>query len=148
MRQEEFWMAVVVCVGGVIVLKRLAAWHGDSRKLRARRFDLLAESLRDPSLDQATRAELLRTIARDHHGVAGWLWQRLQSPVLWRTLWFGTGWMGLLLSGAYLAMGVSGAWGWRWHAVPGVMALVFAFGMLTLPLALRELARREHAPGR
>jgi hypothetical protein len=145
MRQEEFWMAVVAVVGGVILLKRLAAWHGESRQLRVRRFDLLAESLRDPTLDPATRAELLRAIAREHQGVGGWLVQRLQSAALWRTLWFGSAWLGLLLSGAFLLLGATGAWGWRWQAVPGVMAAVLAFGMLTLPLALRELARRQTA---
>jgi hypothetical protein len=148
MRQEQFWLAAAMVVGAIFVVKRLADWHGQSRRLRVRRFEVLAESLRDPTLDPTTRAELLRAIARDHRGAAGWLAQRLQSPALWRTLWFGAGWFGLLINGALLVMALTRVSPWYRHLEPIVMALVCSFGMLTLPLALRELTRRETLPGR
>jgi hypothetical protein len=143
MRQEEFWMAVAVCVGAVFVVKRLAAWHAGNQQLRTRRLDVIAEALRDPSVDAATRAELLRSIAREHHGVAGWLWQRLQQPAVWRVLWFGSGWMTMLLCGALLAL--DGLRLLRIDEVGIAIAGVVAFGMVTLPLALRELTRREQS---
>ncbi len=114
----------------------------------ARRFDLIAAALRDPSLDPTTRAELLRSVARERHGALGWIWQRVQNPALWRVLWFGSGWIGMVLSGTALSM----AFAWRgahhWNVEPLVMCTAFCFAMLTLPLALREVARREHAAAR
>jgi hypothetical protein len=146
MRQEELWMAVAACVGAAFVIKRLAVWSGGGQRLRARRLDVIADALRDPTVDPATRAELLRALARDHHGVAGRVWQRLQQPAVWRALWFGAGWIGLLVCSALLAL-----YGMRMVRVdPTDVAItgVVAFAMVTLPLALRELARHEHAASR
>lgn len=149
MNGREF---LILCgVGSCIamVLSFLSARHRRGSELRMRRFDVLLEALRDPGLDAATRAELLRAVAREHVGVLGWIWQRVQDPMLWRVLWFGAGWMTMLLSGAALATYAFRLGMVRSNDVPPiVMLMTLGFGMLTLPLALRELMRRERATSR
>jgi hypothetical protein len=137
--------ALLGCVVALVALARFVAWLVRRRGEReSRRLDLLAAALQDPTLDPATRAELLRAIARGEQGLLGWMWQRLQQPALWRALWSGTAWMGFVISGAALALGVGGVLG-RWNADAVALSAAFFFGMLTLPLALRELAQRGHA---
>lgn len=149
MNAREF---LILCGVGsclAMLLSFLSAQRRRGAELRMRRFDVLVEALRDPSLDVATRADLLRAIARDHVGVFGWIWQRLQSPTLWRVLWFGAGWMTMLLSGAALATYAFRLGTVRTNDLSAiVMTMTLGFGMLTLPLALRELMRRERATSR
>ncbi len=138
--------AQILGVCGIVVaitfLRVLAGWHRDRSQVRMRRYELLAESLRDPGLDAATRADLLRVLAHDHRG---WLWRALRSPGLWKVLWSGCGWLLFVLFSAMVGMQACGL-----RLVPGngLAVLVFpaavGFAMLSLPLALRELARREH----
>lgn len=144
MNGREFVMILIfggMLVAGVVLL---AAWRKRVMDASTRRFELLAEALRDPQLDPGTRAELLRALARGERGVLGWIWQRLQNPMLWRVLWFGSGWLTMLLSGAALGMHAVGLLLLRSQEVPPVvMAAVLGFGMVTMPLALRELLRRD-----
>src|SRR5690606_39128076 len=116
--------ASMVCVTSIVVARTLAGRRREVIELRERRLGLLAESLRDPALDPAVRAELLRALAHEHQGVGGWLWHRLRTPAAWRFVAFTAGWFGLLLGGVYLLMGATGAWGYRWHAGPAVLVLV------------------------
>lgn len=141
---------LMICAFGslfVVFLSWLATRHKRHHDERMRRFDVIVEALRDPGLDAATRAELLRAIARQHQGALGWIWARLQAPMLWKVLWFGAGWMTMLLSGAALATHALGMNMIRsYDLAPITMIAVVGFGMVTLPLALRELLRRERSP--
>ena len=142
MNGRELALIFVCCVIAFIVLVS----KGDKHRVafRTRRLDLLAEGLRNPNLDAGTRAELLRALAREHGGFSGWVWQRLQQPMLWRVLWFGGGWMTMLMGGTALAtyamrMGMVSS-----YDVPAIVMLTaLGFGMVTLPLALREMLRRD-----
>ena len=144
MNVREF---VLVCVVGSFVfavLSWFASRHKRAMELRNRRFELLAESLRDPNLEAGTRAEILRALARDHQGFRGWLWQRLQNPMVWRVLWFGSGWITMLISGAVLVMHATRLSRLdNYDVPPTVVCAVIGFAMVTLPLALRELLRRD-----
>lgn len=132
----------------ITVLSLLAGWRKRAMELSAQRFDLLAEALRDPTLDAATRAELLRSLARSQRGVFGWLWDQVQKPVVWRVLWFGSGWLTMLLAGAALGLHAAGIARLRSYDLqPVIMITVLGFGMVTLPLALRELLRRDRLLG-
>ena len=72
------------------------------------------------------------------------LWQRLQQPMLWRVLWFGGGWMTMLMGGAALGTYAMRMGMVRSYDVPAIVMLTaLGFGMVTLPLALREMLRRD-----
>lgn len=135
-------LGVCGIVVAITALRALSGWHRERSRVRVRRYELLAESLRDPGLDAATRADLLRVLAHDHRG---WLWQALRSPALWKVLWFGSGWFLFVLCSAMV--GLQGC-GLRLVASHELAVLVVpaavGFAMLSLPLALRELARRDH----
>ena len=149
MNTRELLVALPAVVGFFVVLLALIQRSRQGHGMHVRRFDLLVEALRDPALDPATRAELLRAVARQHTGIFGTLWHWLQQPMLWKVLWFGAGWMTMLLSGAALltyAMGMNMV---RSYELPAaVMSCALGFAMLTLPLALRELLRREQTASR
>lgn len=114
------------------------------RDLRMRRLELLAESLRDPNLDAATRNEVVRALANGPLDAFGWIWKQLRRPMLWKVLWFGSGWMLMLLCGAAVTLDWLGALRLGGPDRPAfTMMAVLGFGIVTLPLALRELLRRE-----
>ena len=141
-REFALFCGAASCVIAFFVL--LSTRQKRRADYRTRRLDLMAEALRDPNLDAGTRSELLRALAREQGGFPAWLWQRLQQPMLWRVLWFGGGWMTMLLGGTALLtyamrMGIV-----RSMDLPAVVMLTaIGFGMVTLPLALRELLRRD-----
>lgn len=114
--------------------------------LRQRRLDALLEALRDPGLDPATKADLLRALANDHLGLLGWVRQKLANPVVWRVLWVSAGWMMLVIAGAALLGHALGVALLREQELPPVIGIAaFGFGMVTLPLAWREVLNRERA---
>ncbi len=128
------------CLMALLVF--LANAHKQATSLRTHRFDALMAALRDPATNPVTRDELLRALVRDHHGSLGFLWQRLRNPATWRTLWFSIGWLLFIVGGSFFAFGALGV-------IDGVDRSsvlpvgVLGFAMLTLPLALRELTRRD-----
>jgi hypothetical protein len=146
---------VLIALGGsiflLISLMRMLSVQAQRRhEIGTRRLELIAEALRAPTLDAAARTELLRVLANQQEGIVGWIWRRLQNPTVWKVLWFGCGWLAMLLSGAALLIhAFSSSFGWspiNRYDLPGfVMATVAGFAMVTLPLALRELLRRERA---
>lgn len=144
MNVREMLVAFPAVIGFFAVLLALLHRGRNSQALHMRRFDLMVEALRDPALDPSTRAELLRAIARQHTGLIGTMWHWLQQPMLWKVLWFGAGWLTMLLSGAALLTHAMGMTMVRTYDLPPVvMSCALGFAMLTLPLALRELLRRE-----
>jgi len=149
MNTRELLVAFPAVIGFFVVLLALIQRSRSGQSLHTRRFDLMVEALRDPALDPATRAELLRAIARRHSGLFGTMWHWLQQPMLWKVLWFGAGWLTMLLSGAALLTHALGMSMVRTHDLPPVvMMCALGFAMLTLPLALRELLRREQTAAR
>lgn len=141
-RELALICSAACCVIAFFVL--LSTRHKRRDDFRTRRLDLLAEALRDPNLDAPTRSELLRALAREHGGFSARIWQRLQQPMLWRVLWFGGGWMTMLLGGTALATYALRMGMVRSYDVPAiVMVTAVGFGMVTLPMALRELLRRD-----
>jgi hypothetical protein len=140
-----------IIIAALCMLSAMGKQASSSRRhrqeLRTRRLELLADALREPGLDAATRADILRALANERHGFGGWLWRQLQRPMLWKALWFGTGWMTMLIAGAAVVAQLAGAEVvHRWDMPALVLTAVSGFGMVTLPLALRELLRRERSP--
>lgn len=130
--------------GLLFVLWAIIAANRRDAAAKQRRLDALLGALTDPALDPAMRAELLRTLARDHRGFGGWLWDRLSNPMLWRVLWFAAGWILMVFAAAMLALH---GFGLAWLSPNGLrdafLALAAGFAIVTLPMAWREVARRE-----
>lgn len=101
------------------------------------RLEALRDALRHPSLDESTRAELLRALTHDRGR-----WQFMLRPELWRRLWFGAGWLLLLICGGMWLLGLMGLARGMDDESMAVSALL-GLAMLSLPLGLRELAHRD-----
>jgi hypothetical protein len=138
-------VAALVFAGAVLfaiawMVRRAAA----ADDLERRRLDLLEKSLQHPGLDEATRAELLRALARRDARAAPLLDRLSRHAGLLRAFWFGVSWtVFLVASGVLAAHALDLVHGVRVETVLPVAILGFA--MLTLPLARAELARRDPA---
>jgi hypothetical protein len=143
---REFFLLFAMVACAISALIFLAHRNRGLVDIRLRRLEALTDALRDPGLDPATRAELLRTLAREHNGGLGrWLFAQLQRRELWRGLWFGAGWL-LFVIGALLSLAsvfylveISRDRG------PLFAMSAIGFAMITLPLGLREVFRRDGA---
>lgn len=136
--------AVIV---GAFVVVIVAVLSGVARRrrridLERRRLELIEEGLRDPSLDAATRAELLRSLVHGNDTCQGLAWRLVRNPATWRVLWFGSAWIVFIVSSGILIAEASGLF--RIHAPIEVFlpSAALGFAMLTLPTGLRELNRR------
>lgn len=143
MNVREFLLLLLVFGGFAVTAIVWTA--GSSRRLamRRRRLDLLEQGLQHPDLDAATRAELLRVLARDQRaGVFAALGRLLSSGACWRVVWYGSGWLMFVVGGCLLAARAM-------SLVPGpnpqivLPMAITGFAVLTLPLALSELGRRR-----
>jgi hypothetical protein len=142
MNPREMLLVMSACAVAFVLIAVVAAGRRRQTDLRRQRLDVLAAALRDPTIDAATRGELARALLREQRGAIGWLWHQLQKPILWRVLWFGTGWIALILSATVVAMASAG-WMRGVDRTAVLLVLAASFAMVTLPLALRELLRRE-----
>jgi hypothetical protein len=132
--------------GLLFVLWAIFAANRREAAAKQRRLDALLGALGDPAVDPATRAELLRTLAREHRGFRGWLWDKVGNPVLWRMLWFSAGWILMVFAATMLALHVAGIARLSSDGLPSAfLALAGGFAIVTLPMARREVARRERA---
>jgi len=131
----------LACLGCAISCVMLINWRKRDVAGRVQRLDAMLAALRDPALDAATRAELLRAIAHDHLGWFGQVWTRVANPQVWRVLWFSAGWITLVLAGTALILEVLEVTHYGGEAPAIFVALGFA--MVTLPMAWREVARRD-----
>src|SRR5687767_4443602 len=101
-REFAMFFGLMACLLGSFTI--FVTRHRARSDTRKRRLDLIAEALRDPGLDPGTRADLLRTLAREtDRPLATWLLARLQQRELWRGLWFGAGWLMFVIGGLMFA---------------------------------------------
>lgn len=144
MNSREFLILLGCFACAMSCLMFLAHARKGAASLRQRRLDALLEAVRDPGLDPATKADLLRALANDHLGLLGWVRQKLANPVVWRVLWVSVGWMMLVIAGAGLLGHALGFALLREQELPTVVGMTaVGFGMVTLPLAWREVLSRE-----
>ncbi len=138
----------VVCLGAFAVLVSMSLTSVAKRKRRIemdrRRLDLIEQALKDPSIEPATRNELLRALAADATpaGSAPACDKPGGQRDWWHALWFGIGWCLFVVGGCLMA-----AEGFRFVQTRDMKTTlpmtVVGFAMLTLPTALRELTRRR-----
>jgi hypothetical protein len=138
MREEEAAIIItcfVCAIGGGLAFYGM--WQKQRKEERKERHELLREALQHPQLDDLTRAELLRTIARQPDPsvprLFGWV----------RTLWFAAGWLMFVGGGGALLLDAIGMIRTDDDVAAGFA--IAGFALLSLPLGLRELTRRDNA---
>ncbi|HEX6813278.1 MAG TPA: hypothetical protein VF384_16775 [Planctomycetota bacterium] len=146
MNDEE--IAAVGAVGAFCVAL-FAVWSGTVGKRRHEidklRLEVLRQSLQHPSVDEATRAELLRVLSLDHEAARRpWTERVARHSGALRVLWFGASWTLFIVATGMLIAG-------ELRFVRGVYCsevLPFAivgFAMVTMPFAWNELRARRDA---
>lgn len=136
MRGDFVGVLVLIAAAACALISLVTIWQKDRRLREQARFDLLRAALQHPQLDEATRVELLRRVAGGH---------RLDLPKLTavlRTLWFGAGWLMFVGASGFLFLAFVDVID-IWQVEPVAATAVSGFAMLTLPLGLRELHRRD-----
>ena len=137
MREEEAVVAITVVVAAVAgVIALYSMWQKQRKEERRERSELLRTALQHPQLDERTRAELLRAIAREQQ-----IAPRLVGIV--RTVWFAIGWLMFVGGGGALLLDAIGIVRTDDDVAAGFA--IAGFAVLSLPLGLRELQRRDHA---
>lgn len=123
----------------IALLATMAFGIGSARRHRTarQRLDVLGDALQRPDLDAETRRNILRVVTDEHEASR---LQFLRRPAFWRGATFAVGWMMFLFCG-----GMSLAAGMDLiddsvtdQAIP---AALLGLGLLTLPVALREVHR-------
>jgi hypothetical protein len=142
MRDEE---ALVFFCG--LVFAALCVWMTMRHKVRTERLKIVQKALDSGNLDEATRRQLLEAVASDAQvGMAIWRAVTANAGKVARGLLFVSGWLTFTISGCCLAAMLMFG-GSRYDIEGASIALSIGFGLVTLPLALRELEARRPARG-
>lgn len=127
----------------------LMAWLAARTKpmeVRKKRLDVLDKALQHPQLDAETRSQILRVLAEEQRREATtWLQRLTRYAPLGRTLWYSVGWI-LFVIGGCMSVLVAIEIAPRSMVPTCASMTMVGFAMLSLPLALGELTRRQRAP--
>ena len=96
-----------------------------------RRIELVERALESGAIDDETKRQLLEAVTNRRHGLAPG-----HHPV------FVIGWVGLFAGLGMMGIATTGLYHW-WPAA--IMTTAISFGVLSVPLAARELQSRRHA---
>ncbi len=130
--EDEFFTMMLVFTF-VLLIIGLATWS----KHRQARYKLIEKALQAGNLDDATRKQLI-----DGLTATGWMSTLQQQLVfLARNGIFVVGWMGIVAGLGMAAWG--GADGDEDILGVGLLMSFISFGVVTVPLALRELQARR-----
>lgn len=130
------WLLIIACLAGLFAMVSLLIRAVSRREqFRRRRLDLLEEALGRGDMDAELRREVVTALRTEQAG-----------RFTWRHLWFSAGWLGMFTGGGMAVFGSPRT------VDAGLMVMLAAFAVVTLPLALRELDSRrapvgESAPG-
>ncbi len=139
MTSAGIWFFVLIfglpALGGLgsLLLRRGQHRH----ELRLVRLQALQEALRHPQLDEETRRNVLAVLGREHSGVTMAMFLRGVYITF-----LGAAWLTFFTGGIFWIFGTFQHWGWR-DVEPAMVATIVGFALLTLPVAVRELLRRE-----
>ncbi len=144
-------LLLLICFGSfalMVVALLLSAATSRRKKvveLDHRRLDLLERALQHPSLDEATRTELLQLLANRGRPHEPQTRHTTKLGDWWHLIWYGPAWILFVVGGCMLAAHTL-------SLTPGLDVRTFlpmtitGFAMLTLPMALRELRVRGQRP--
>ena len=139
MTSAGIWFLVVIfglpALGGLgsLLLRRGQHRH----ELRLLRLQALQDALRHPQLDEETRRHVLTVLGREQSGVT--------MAMLLRGVYItflSVAWLMFFAGGVCWILSELQDWNWR-DQEPAMVATIAGFALLTLPVAVRELLRRE-----
>jgi hypothetical protein len=142
MRDEE--ALVMLCC---MLFAGFCVWMTMRHKVRTERLKILQKALDSGSLDDATRRQLLEAFAADAQvPMAIWRAVAANAGKVTRGLLFVAGWLTFTIGGCCLvAMLMFKAS--RYDIEGAAIATSIGFGLVTLPLAMRELEARRAVRG-
>jgi len=142
---------VVLCLCALPFVLALISYLGklwmvgvnQEHELKLARLQVLAESLRQPQLDDEVRKQVAELLAEEHRLAGSWRRRGGWLGAL-QAVSLGLGWFALVVGGGYCALG----W-WtglpRSVGDPAILTAMVGFGLLTLPTAMREMLGRRQA---
>ena len=138
-RTPEAVMAILgIILGFVLVVIVL----GTRAKQKSDRMRLMEKALQAGSLDDETRRVLLDQLSGRNKQRPEWLTTLSQHLVfLSRNAFFVVGWIGLFTGIALWVVGMG--FGPEELGLAGVITALVSFGVVTVPMALREVERRR-----
>ena len=139
MRNEESLLFMLILFGAI----SFWTWIAHRAKLRQKRLDVIQKAIENGNLDDATRREVLDALAREGRTGSEWSSELgRQLAFLARNLVFVAGWLCMFIgAGCWIAGEIFG-W-YRNDIEPAVIATFVGLGLVTVPIALRELESRR-----
>lgn len=138
MRDEEAFVMVVLMASAVAIVLIL-----QRARVRAERMRTIQKAIESGNLDEVTRRTLVEALADDARHQRE-LWNSVFQSITrgGRNIVFVGGWLTLTIGGVILL----GMWmtdASRFDIQGAIIAVAIGFGLVTLPLALRELHARR-----
>lgn len=138
MRDSE--IVVLPAVFGFITLM---VWLSSRHKLRMERLKLMQKAIDSGSLDDGTRRTILDALANDQQRSGVWMTALGQHlAFLARNLVFVGGWITMFVGGAVCLVNTT-IQHCPGNAESGLIAACVGLGLVSVPLAMRELERRQ-----
>ena len=126
----------------------LCVWMVLRHKLHTERLRVLHRALDSGNLDEATKRKLLEVLVADSQ-VWSSMWRAVSvnAAKVVRTLLFVGGWLTFTISGVVLTAMLVFDNASRYDIQAASIAVAIGFGLVTLPLALREMDARRAVRG-
>jgi hypothetical protein len=109
--------------------------------IRSQRLKVIEKAIESGRIDEETRRALLKALTPDSQWLTALVWQ-LKGMA--RNLLFVGGWVTMFAGIGVLIASETFRWG-RDESAGGLIAAFVGFALVTLPLALREISRRNTA---
>lgn len=133
MRDEEMIAFFAIVFGAVVVM----VWMRHAAQLRQQRLQLLESALRNNQFDEHTKRELVKALGSSGFGLSA---IAELGPIWCRRLFMSAGWITMVTG---LGMLIFGS---HWQEEAGGICMLVGFGILSLPIVIRELeGKRQEA---
>ena len=127
----------------VFAFVTLMVWMGNRQKTRNERLKVMQKAIESPTLDDATRRTILDALTGDQRRGSEWMTALAQHlTFLARNLVFIGGWITMFVGGALWLVNTKLQCNEE-MAEGGLIATFVGFALVTAPLALREMGRRQ-----
>lgn len=150
MRNEETMLFLMALFGAITIW----TWLAHHSKVKQKRLEVIQRAIESGNLDEATRRTILDALTGEGRQNSEWARALAQQlAFVARNLLFVLGWLTMFVGAGCWLAGEMFGWG-RWDVQPAVIATFVGLGLVTVPVAMRELEvrrlrdRARAAPGR